>query len=108
MTPLVLARIFPKPGEEARVEAILRGMVASTRREPGCRRYELYRAAGAGAIIFCLIERYADQAAIQAHRETPHYKDYRARIAELLAQPSEVSMLEALDALDALDAKEPS
>lgn len=98
MTALILARIFPKPGEEARVEAILRGMVSSTRQEPGCRRYDLYRAGGASGTVFCLIERYADQAAIQAHRETAHYKSYRASIAELLAQPSELSMLDALDA----------
>ncbi len=98
MNQLVLARFVPKPGQEARVEAILRGMVASTRREPGCIRYDLYRTGAAGAPVFCLIERYADPAAIQAHRETPHYKNYRASIADLLAQPIEVSMLDALDA----------
>jgi quinol monooxygenase YgiN len=97
MSPLVLARFSPKSGEEARVEAILRGMVVSTRQEPGCRRYDLYRTTLAGATVFCLIERYADQAAIEAHRATQHYKAYRANIAELLAQPVEVSILEALD-----------
>ncbi len=98
MSQLVLARFFPKSGQESRVEALLRGMVTSTRREPGCIRYDLYRASTAGASLFCLIERYADQAAIQAHRETPHYKNYRAGIADLLAQPIDVLMLDALDA----------
>jgi quinol monooxygenase YgiN len=98
MTPLVLARFVPKPAQEPRVEAILRGMVASTREEPGCRRYDLYRTTVAGSTVFCLIERYADQAAIQAHRETRAYKEYRANIADLLAHPIEVSVLDALDA----------
>ncbi|MGH8150325.1 MAG: putative quinol monooxygenase [Steroidobacteraceae bacterium] len=98
MSPLVLARFLPKPGEDARVEAILRGMVASTRQEPGCRRYDFYRAtAAAGGTVFCLIEQYAGEEAIQAHRETPHYKHYRASIADLLAQPIDVARLEALD-----------
>ncbi len=79
------------------MEAILRGMVVSTRREPGCLQYDLYRTGAAGTAAFCLIERYADQAAIESHRETPHYKSYRANIAELLAQPIEVTRLEALD-----------
>ncbi len=98
MSQLVLAQFVPKSGQEARVEAILRGMVVSTRREPGCLQYDLYRTSAAGAAAFCLIERYTDQAAIESHRETPHYKSYRASIAELLAQPIEVTRLEALDA----------
>jgi quinol monooxygenase YgiN len=119
MSPLVLARFFPKPGAERRVEVILRGMVASTRQEPGCRRYDFYRTtvaaggtsaaaadatkaaggttAAASSTIFCLIEQYAGEEAIQAHRETPHYKSYRASIADLLAQPIDVARLEALD-----------
>lgn len=112
MSPLVLARFFPKPGAERRVEAILRGMVASTRQEPGCRRYDFYRtsvaaggetkaaggtAAAASSTVFCLIEQYAGEEAIQAHRETSHYRSYRASIADLLAQPIDVARLEALD-----------
>lgn len=97
MSPLILARFFPKAGAEARVEGILRDMVACTRREPGCRRYDLYRTGTASAATFCLLEQYAAEEAIQAHRETPHYQNYRAHIAQLLAQPIDVVRLEALD-----------
>ncbi len=101
MNSLVLARFHPQPGQEARVESILRGMVVNTRQEPGCHRYDLFQAESpSGARIFCLIEKYADPAAIQAHRETPHYKEYRANIMSLLAQPVEVTILEPLDAKD--------
>lgn len=98
MSVTVLARFVAKTGEEARVEAILRGMVAPTRREPGCRRYDLYRTTANGTTVFCLIERYTGEEAIQAHREAVHYKAYRASIADLLAVPIEVTRLEALDA----------
>jgi quinol monooxygenase YgiN len=98
MSPLVFVRFFPKPGQEAAVEAILRGMVGNTRQEPGCRRYDLYRGTAApSGTMFCLIERYADEAAIQAHRETAHYKEYRAGIMDLLDRAIEVTMLEQLD-----------
>ena len=98
MSSLVVARFFPKSGQESGVESILRGMVVKTRQEPGCRRYDLYQAAVAsGARNFCLIEKYADQDAVQAHRETQHYKDYRASIMELLERPVEVTILDALD-----------
>jgi quinol monooxygenase YgiN len=98
MSPLVFVRFFPKPGQEARVESILRGMVAQTRCEPGCLRYDLYQSKStAGARTFCLLERYTDATAQQAHRETSHYKDYRANIMDLLDQPIEVNLLDALD-----------
>lgn len=98
VSPLVFVRFFSKPDKEARVESILRGMVVHTRQEPGCRRYDLYESKNAaGGRIFCLLERYADTAAQQAHRETAHYKDYRANIMDLLAQPIEVNLLDPLD-----------
>jgi quinol monooxygenase YgiN len=98
MSPLVFVRFFPKPGNEARVESILRGMIAPTRQEPGCLRYDFYESNNTTASrIFCLVERYADAAAQQAHRETSHYKDYRANIMDLLAQPIEVNLLDPLD-----------
>jgi quinol monooxygenase YgiN len=98
----VFVRFVPKRGEEARVERVLRTMVSPTRAEPGCRRYDLFQAAGAsGERIFCLLERFADEAAVEAHRETVHYKEYRANVVPLLAQPIEVTRLEVLDAKDA-------
>lgn len=98
MSPLVFVRFFPKSGREARVEELLRTMVVHTRREPGCLRYDLFESrAATGSRLFCLVERYADAAAQQAHRETAHYQDYRANILDLLEQPIEVNLLEALD-----------
>ncbi len=98
MSPLVFVRFFPKSGMESRVEATLRTMVTHTRREPGCRRYDLFESKSTqGGRIFCLVERYADAAAQQAHRETQHYKDYRATIMDLLEQPIDVSLLEPLE-----------
>ena len=97
MSPTVIARFQPRAGAAADVERILRGMVVPTRAEPGCQRYDLYQAGSPETAGYCLIERYADDVAIQAHRETAHYKAYRAAIMDLLAQPIDVALLAALD-----------
>lgn len=95
---MVFVRFFAKRGREAQVEAILRTMVRATREEPGCRRYDLFRSTAAdGGTAFALIERYADEVAVGAHRETAHYKAYREAIVALLTAPIEVTRLESLD-----------
>jgi len=97
MSTTIIARFQPRPGAADKVERILRGMVAPTRSEPGCQRYDLYRTGNAEAAAYCLIERYVDEAAVQAHRESAHYKAYRAGIMDLLAQPIDVALLTPLD-----------
>jgi quinol monooxygenase YgiN len=93
---VVFASFTPKPGQEKEVEQVLRGMVGPTRNETGCRRYDLYRAAE-GAATFHLFEIYADRPALEAHRATDHYKAYRARIQDLLAEPIKVNVLSGVD-----------
>jgi len=96
MSIMVFASFAPKPGHEADAEAELRGMVAPTRAEPGCRRYDLFRNAEGNA-GFHLFEVYDDQAALEAHRATAHYKAYRAKIPDYLAEPIGVKVLAGLD-----------
>jgi quinol monooxygenase YgiN len=97
MSNTIIARFMVRPGNEQQVEGILREMVVQTRREPGCLRYDLFRTAGATGGEFCLIERYTDQSAIEAHRATAHYKAYRATVMDLLLAPIDVAILEPLD-----------
>lgn len=92
----VFASFVPKPGHAADAEAELRGMVAPSRAEPGCRRYDLYRNAE-GAAGFHLFEIYDDQAALEAHRASAHYKAYRAKIPDYLAEPIGVKVLSGVD-----------
>jgi quinol monooxygenase YgiN len=97
MANLVVVRFFPKDGSAEAVERILRGMVRDTRQEPGCERYDLFQSTVADKRIYVLLERYRDTAALEAHRVTKHYLEYRANIMPLLAQPIEVTILENLD-----------
>lgn len=92
----VFASFTPKPGREQEVENMLRGMTAPSRGEPGCQRYDLYRSAS-GPVLLTLFEIYTNDAAFDFHRETPHYKDYRSAIADLLSDPIQVQLMRNLD-----------
>jgi quinol monooxygenase YgiN len=95
---LIVVRFDPKPGLHAEVEALLRTMVPATRSEEGNRRYDLFKSVDpTGAPLLFLVEQYGDDAAIAAHRETPHYKAYRAAVLPLLQQPPSVQLLHAID-----------
>ena len=97
---VVFASFKPRAGAQAAVEQILKSMVASTRAEPGNMGYDLYEQkheVNEGR-SFHLFEKYKDSAALEAHRGTDHYKNYRASIGEYLAEPIEVKVLQAIDA----------
>lgn len=97
MTGISVVAVFsPKEGQEAEVEKILRGMCSPTRAEPGCDRYDLFRVNGTQS-QFALLEDYKDQPALEAHRQTEHYKSYRGRIADLLSEPIKVTVLSGLE-----------
>lgn len=95
---IVFASFRPNPGSEDAVEELLRWMVGHTRAEEGCERYDLYRRKGGEFVSFHLVERYRDQAALEAHRATDHYVEYRAKIADMLAAPIDVVVLDPIDA----------
>jgi quinol monooxygenase YgiN len=91
----VIARFVPVPEKRSDLRALLEGMIAPTRSETGCRSYNLYEAQADGDLV--LIERYNDQAALEHHRTTEHYLNYRAQLSALLASPISVTVLAPLD-----------
>ncbi|CAD6534030.1 Putative monooxygenase [Paraburkholderia hiiakae] len=93
----VFASIVPKPEHVSDVEAELLKMVSASRQEPGNLRYDLYRISE-GPASFHLFETYDGPAAMDAHRGSAHYQDYRAKVASWLVAPPEVKVLAALEA----------
>jgi quinol monooxygenase YgiN len=92
----VIARLVAKPEHRAEVEQALVPLVAGSRAEPGNRQYDLFVAAD-GAPVFHVVETYADAAALQAHRDSAHYRAFRAAIADALAAPPEVQVMAPRD-----------
>jgi quinol monooxygenase YgiN len=74
---VVIAHYRARAGEEARVETALGEMVEPTRAEPGNLDYQVFRDPKDPS-LFVLFERYADEDAFDAHRETPHFATWLA------------------------------
>ena len=91
----VIARFAPLPEKRSELRGLLEAMVAPTRSEAGCRSYNLYEVPDGGDLV--LIERYDDQAALEHHRTTEHYLNYRAQLSPLLANPISVTALAPVD-----------
>lgn len=91
----VVAFITPKPGREAELETAVRAVVAGSRTEPGNLRYDAWRQAEGTRIV--MDELYADHAAIDAHRASPHFAAFRSAIGDLVDGPPQVHIVEALD-----------
>src|SRR5262245_16500679 len=82
-TPIkTIAILVARRGMVEELRSLLDGMVVPSRAEPGNLQYDLWRD-HANAGRFVLVELYADEAAIAAHRATPHFENYSSRINNL-------------------------
>jgi quinol monooxygenase YgiN len=71
----LIAKYFVKPGRADEVIAALERMAPLVKaHEPGCRMYQVSRATEQPDLLL-LYELYADAAALEAHRTTPHFKE---------------------------------
>jgi quinol monooxygenase YgiN len=78
----ITAVLTPKPGQAAALQAMLFEMAPHCRAEPGNLRWDVWLEQGQGG-RFVLDELYRDNAAVAAHRETPHFKAYLGRVNDL-------------------------
>ncbi len=84
----IIVKTQLKPGvREQFLDAMLKNATASVANEPGCIVFDVLEDR-AEADLFHLYEIYADEAALAAHKETPHYKESRAIVNELIAEQS--------------------
>lgn len=78
----ITASLTAWPGKADELEALLIGMAPHCRAEPGNLRWDIWRDQSAPE-RYVLDELYRDGDAAAAHRQTPHYQDYLARIPGL-------------------------
>ena len=84
----VKARVKPEHREQF-LKAIEHDALHSERDEPGCVRFNVLRDEK-DENVYYFYEVYEDQAALEAHRATPHYAVWRAA-AETLDGPTEAT-----------------
>ncbi|NCA18176.1 MAG: antibiotic biosynthesis monooxygenase [Actinobacteria bacterium] len=75
MSAVLIARYYVKPGNSQAVREALGKMAARVKAdEPACLVYNA-NVDPQNENLYCLYEIYKDEAALVAHRETPHFKE---------------------------------
>jgi (4S)-4-hydroxy-5-phosphonooxypentane-2,3-dione isomerase len=76
---LVLAVTWvANPGHEEEVANTFSRLQAASRLEPGCLMYIVHRQVE-DARTFFIYEQYRDEAALQAHRDSPHFQEFAVK-----------------------------
>ena len=98
---VILASFYPKNERESEVKKIIQAMVRPTRLEEGNEIYNFYEVKNDNDknMSFHLFEVYKDQTALDFHRNTTHYKNYRLKVVDLLNRPIEVKVLNSIDSI---------
>ena len=80
---VMIIEVHVKPERRAEfLEVIKHDAVHSEGDEPGCLRFDVLQSAD-DANKFYYYEVYKDEAARMAHRETPHFKEYAEKSADM-------------------------
>jgi len=81
----ILAYLTTKPGKEAQFQE---QMTAQAKRclanEPGCLQFDVVQNPK-DPTRFVMLEVYRDDAAIKAHQDSQHFKDFRPVVGDLIA-----------------------
>jgi quinol monooxygenase YgiN len=96
---VLICRFEARAGAEDQLRALLQGMLAPTHAEPGCKLYDLYETDTRGR--FFLYERWENQAALDLHMTTPHFKRLQQIGGQLETGPFEINFLRKILAVAA-------
>lgn len=86
---IVIARVVAAPGRDEDLRVVLEGLVAPTRAEPGCLRYDLVRDRAEPG-VFTFVEEWSDDAALDRHFQTPHFIAAGERLGPLVAEAPDI------------------
>jgi quinol monooxygenase YgiN len=91
---IVLAAKFTgKPERKKEILGLVAILAPPSRAEAGCITYNLYEQQP-GANEFLFFEEWADQAALDAHFQTPHFKNFMKEFPELIQGQSHIRTYE--------------
>lgn len=91
----IIARLTAKEGQGPALEKVMRTLGEQVRaQEPGCLLYQLCKSQTPDEVV--VIERYADQAALDAHGNTPHFRAAFQELSGLLGKAPAIEVLNEL------------
>lgn len=85
------------PGKDAEVAAIFYKLEEASRREPGCLMYVVHQHRTEPGRFF-IYEQYVDDAALAAHRNSPHFLEYAVRELSGIGKRQQGDLYVPLDA----------
>ncbi len=89
----IIAKLTIKPGANADFEATMKALQAKVRsEEPGNKLYALHKTGDPN--VYIMLERYDDQAALDAHRAAPHFKELGRKLGDYLAGRPDVQVMQ--------------
>jgi quinol monooxygenase YgiN len=77
------------------VAEMLRKLTLESRKEPGCVTYVAHFVAGDPGVVF-IYEQYVDEAALEAHQNSAHFREYGADGFYRLMRAQQVKYLDAI------------
>jgi quinol monooxygenase YgiN len=77
------------------VAEMLRKLTLASREEPGCVTYVAHFLAGDPATVF-IYEQYVDEAALDAHQNSAHFREYGAEGFFRLMRAQQIKYLDAI------------
>jgi quinol monooxygenase YgiN len=92
----VHVHIRVNPADAAAFEQASLANALASRWEPGVDRFDLLRDRE-DSTSFVLVETYADQSAVDAHKQTEHYAVWRDTVAPMMAEPRRAVWYETYD-----------
>ncbi|MEX0943770.1 MAG: putative quinol monooxygenase [Pseudomonadales bacterium] len=91
----LIARLKIQSGKNAEFEAIFSELEAAVRaNEPGNNFYACHRTDDPD--VYVVMEQYADQAAVDAHRASDHFKTIGAKLGDVMAGRPELETLTSI------------
>ena len=98
---IIFASFYPKDQKNDQVKKIILDMISPTRLEKGNEVYNFYEVKNGTDKnnSFHLFEIYKNSAALDFHKTTSHYKNYRLKILDLLDKPIEIKILNSIESI---------
>lgn len=96
MSITIFATLSVKPGKADEALAELKKMLEPSRAEPGCQRYEIYRAAQDGHILH-MLETFDDHGAMEAHSQSAYFRQMVEKITPLLEREFDIRLITRLE-----------
>ena len=96
MARVLLALWKAQEGKAEVIRNVIKTMTPLSRAEPGCLQYQGHVTADDPRQFF-LYEQYADAAAVEAHRSTPHFRQHVLETAIPNLEAREVRVFETIE-----------